>query len=70
MKNFHNVRFDDEFLNKSVMKTNTYYGQLSPGTTNVIYVHGTIDPWHALGLTKSSDPDLPTILIEGEYFFA
>lgn len=39
---------------------------MKPTTTNVLYVHGSIDPWHALGLTKTdkSQPQ-PTIYIEG-----
>lgn len=38
---------------------------MHPQTTNVIYVHGSIDPWHALGLVNSSDASMPTIYIEG-----
>lgn len=52
-------------LDKSIRRTNIYYGALHPDTTNVIYIHGSIDPWHALGLTNSTNPNMPTILIEG-----
>ncbi|KAH8364276.1 hypothetical protein KR084_005086 [Drosophila pseudotakahashii] len=54
-----------KFLELVVSGTNDNYGALKPKTTNVLYVHGSIDPWHALGLVKSSDPALPTIYIEG-----
>ena len=57
--------FDDKYLNESINKTNKFYGGLHNPTTNVIYVHGSIDPWHALGLTNSTDPKMPTIYIEG-----
>lgn len=58
-------RFDSNFLNTSIKSTNDFYGALNPNTTNVIYVHGSIDPWHALGLTQSTDPSRPTIYING-----
>lgn len=57
--------FDADYLFSSINKTNKFYLGLKPNTTNVIYVHGSIDPWHALGLIKSDDPLKPTIYIEG-----
>lgn len=57
--------FDADYLFNSINKTNKYYGALHPNTTNVLYVHGSIDPWHALGLTESDDPKMPTIFIQG-----
>lgn len=57
--------FDADYLSSSINKTNKFYLGLKPNTTNVIYVHGSIDPWHALGITASDDSKLPTIYIEG-----
>jgi len=34
--------------------TNTAYGELDVAATRVIYPSGTIDPWHALGVTNST----------------
>lgn len=51
----------------AVFRSNTIYGALDPETTNVIYVHGSIDPWHALGLTKSVNSQMPAIYIEGTF---
>lgn len=48
-----------------IERTNTNYGELRARTTNVIFVHGSIDPWHALGLTHSPHADMPTVYIEG-----
>lgn len=31
-------------------------------------MHGSIDPWHALGIFESNDPKLPTIYIQGKNF--
>lgn len=61
-------RFDDKFLERAIFRSNANYGALDPETTNVLYVHGTIDPWHALGLTKSVNSQMPAIYIEGKYF--
>lgn len=57
--------FDADYLDNSINQTNNYYGELHPNTTNVLYVHGSIDPWHALGLIRSDNPALPTIFIQG-----
>lgn len=65
-EDIYGTRFDNVALTKAIKRTNTYYGALHAPTTNVIYVHGSIDPWHALGLTKSDDPAKPTIYITGE----
>jgi len=59
-------RFSDETLENGVDRTNIIYGALKPTTTNVLYVHGSIDPWHALGLTETdSKQPQPTIYIQG-----
>lgn len=57
--------FDMYSLRSAINSTNIEYGALHPNTTNVLYVHGSIDPWHALGLVKTKSPALPTIYIEG-----
>lgn len=56
---------DAKYLNSVVAETNNYYGGLTPSTTNVLYVHGSIDPWHALGLIKTKNPQTPSIYIQG-----
>lgn len=48
-----------------IVRTNINYGELHIRTTNVIYVHGSIDPWHALGLTQSPSAAMPTVFING-----
>lgn len=42
------------------------YGGFDLQVTNVVFVHGSIDPWHALGITKSNNPEAPAIYIEGK----
>lgn len=58
-------KFNDRSLDRSVAQTNIMYGAQNPTTTNVLYVHGTLDPWHVLGLYWSTNPNTPTILING-----
>ncbi|XP_055609712.1 putative serine protease K12H4.7 [Uranotaenia lowii] len=58
-------QYSEQTLIRAVERTNTIYGALNPSTTNVLYVHGSIDPWHALGLTESNSIQQPTIYIEG-----
>ncbi|KAG5677970.1 hypothetical protein PVAND_007682 [Polypedilum vanderplanki] len=58
--------FNQNSLSNAIDRTNIIYGALKPSTTNVLYVHGSIDPWHALGLTKTDkNQPQPTIYIQG-----
>jgi thymus-specific serine protease len=40
----------------NTQRTNTMYGDRSIQATNVVFVHGSMDPWHALGLVNATDP--------------
>jgi len=43
--------------------TNEYYGARNISATRIMFTNGMVDPWHALGITKSTD--LPTVLMAG-----
>lgn len=58
-------RYNIHLLNSAINRTNILYGALNLKVTNVVFVHGSIDPWHVLGLTKSSNPQMPVIYING-----
>ncbi|XP_068977754.1 putative serine protease K12H4.7 [Bombus flavifrons] len=58
-------RYNIHLLNSAVNRTNILYGGLDLKTTNVVFVHGSIDPWHVLGITKSPNPQIPAIYIDG-----
>lgn len=58
-------KFNMGFLEKAVDGTNTLYGALGIEATNVVFVHGSIDPWHALGITKTESNGAPAIYITG-----
>lgn len=53
-------------LESAVARTNILYGALNLQVTNVVFVHGSIDPWHVLGITQSSNLQAPAIYIKGK----
>eukprot|EP01133_Synstelium_polycarpum_P010271 gene10271-11979_t len=57
--------FGFKFL-PNVNWTHTDYGATQPEVSNVLYVNGEIDPWHALGITTNSfSAPSPSLLIKG-----
>ncbi|XP_072930540.1 putative serine protease K12H4.7 isoform X2 [Epargyreus clarus] len=58
-------KFDKTFIEANVKDTNIYYGGTDIAATRVLYVQGSVDPWHALGLTATKDPESPVIYING-----
>lgn len=65
-KDVFGEKFSTDFIQGAVNWTNIVYGGLDIDVTNVVFVHGSIDPWHALGVTTTVRPLAPAILIEGE----
>ena len=41
------------------------YGGDHPDVDNVVFVHGTIDPWHAMGVLEDISSEAPAIYING-----
>ena len=39
-----------ELLERAVAASNVEYGGFTPAVTNVMFVHGSVDPWHAMGV--------------------
>ncbi|XP_034023706.1 thymus-specific serine protease [Thalassophryne amazonica] len=60
---FYNV--SAEQLIDAVAQTNEYFGGYDIYTTRIVFPNGSIDPWHALGITEDISPDLPAIFIKG-----
>ncbi|GLV45697.1 uncharacterized protein CBL_02717 [Carabus blaptoides fortunei] len=50
---------------QGVVRINEMYGGLQPNVTRVISLHGSLDPWHALGLAKDLNPAAPIRIIRG-----
>jgi len=57
--------FTHEMLQKSVEASNIEYGGYKPSVSNVVFVHGSIDPWHAMGVLDDLHEDAPSIYITG-----
>ncbi|XP_055680244.1 thymus-specific serine protease-like [Lutzomyia longipalpis] len=58
-------QFNRASLEKSIYNNNVIYGGLNIKATNVIYTHGSLDPWHSLGLTETNDDGVRAIFIRG-----
>ena len=41
------------------------WSYLDINLSNVVFVHGSIDPWHAVGITKDGPSQTSTIFIDG-----
>ena len=46
------AKFDLKLLEKGIRHSNINYGAKNIEVSNVVFVHGSIDPWHAMGITK------------------
>lgn len=64
-KDIYGDTFNLDLLKTAIKRTNIFYGGRNITLTRVMFINGSIDPWHALGITKSSLPDVPAILING-----
>jgi len=57
--------FTHDMLELSVGATNIEYGATNPEVSNVVFVHGTVDPWHAMGVLEDLSEDAPAIVVTG-----
>merc|ERR1712002_375010 len=57
--------FTHERMKKNVEASNIEYGGITPDVRNVVFVHGTVDPWHAMGVLQNLSEDAVSILIPG-----
>ncbi|KAK8788222.1 hypothetical protein V5799_022004 [Amblyomma americanum] len=64
-KDIFGAHFDEALLERAVRRTNTFYGGFHPAVHNVTFPNGSIDPWHALGITEDLAHDVTAIFING-----
>jgi len=57
--------FTHEMMEKSIAASNIEYGGFEPSVNNVVFVHGSIDPWHAMGVLEDLHEGAPSIYITG-----
>lgn len=59
--------FNVPFINTQIDQTNNNYGGINIDVSNVVYVHGSLDPWHAAGLLETINSESSVIMIEGKF---
>uniref|UniRef100_A0A224XNZ5 Putative serine protease n=1 Tax=Panstrongylus lignarius TaxID=156445 RepID=A0A224XNZ5_9HEMI len=64
-KDVFGKRFNSKLLDLGIQRTNTIYGDLHLSASRILFVHGSIDPWHALGITSTRNPETPALYIMG-----
>ncbi|XP_023237167.1 putative serine protease F56F10.1 [Centruroides sculpturatus] len=57
--------FTLRLLQRGIARTNLNYGGFGLRVTNVVFPNGSIDPWHALGITRDISPEAIAIYING-----
>ena len=57
--------FTLEYIEAMAQGSNDYYGAKDLNVNNVVFVHGSIDPWHAMGRITDLNERSPAILIPG-----
>ncbi|KAM9734008.1 thymus-specific serine protease [Menidia menidia] len=60
---FYNI--SAEQVAEAVVQTNENYGGYAIRSSRIVFPNGSIDPWHALGITQNITADLPAVFIKG-----
>ena len=55
-------------MNRGVKRSNVVFGDREPDVTNVIFVNGNIDPWHALGILDNISLAAPAVMVDGAFY--
>jgi len=56
-------QFNENYINSAIEWSNTNYGAKNINVSKVIFVNGSIDPWHVLGLTNQTETNSDNIVI-------
>uniref|UniRef100_A0A1Q3FJA3 Putative thymus-specific serine protease n=1 Tax=Culex tarsalis TaxID=7177 RepID=A0A1Q3FJA3_CULTA len=56
-------KFPEAQMHDNVARTNTIYGHMSPGVSNVFFTHGQLDPWRPMGLQQDLNEHSPAVVI-------
>lgn len=51
-KDAYSEAYTNKAINDKVDATNEFFGALNPGTNNVYFSHGQLDPWRSMGLQE------------------
>ena len=66
--NFGN-KYGLKYVERMVNFTNNYYGGKDLDAQNVVFVHGSNDPWSTMGRTTDLNTNSPAIVIPGNLKF-
>ena len=61
---FGNI-FTLDYIDELVQGSNDFYGGTDLDVQNVVFVHGSIDPWHAMGRLTDLNENSPAIVVPG-----
>ncbi|XP_042243465.1 putative serine protease K12H4.7 [Homarus americanus] len=64
-EDIYGPKFNLSLLEAGVKRTNTIFGGRDLKVTRVVFPNGSIDPWHALGITSDISNDATAIYING-----
>lgn len=64
-KAFSEVEWSDADFDEFMMNSNTEYGGFTPNVKNVVFVHGSVDPWHPMGVLEDLNDNAPALFING-----
>lgn len=65
---FYNISAQQ--LAEAVAQTNEFYGSYDIRSARIVFPNGSIDPWHALGITRDITHSLPSVFIKGKKEYA
>ncbi|XP_025829710.1 putative serine protease K12H4.7 [Agrilus planipennis] len=64
-KDLFGVEYDEEVLSVGVERTNALYGADTPEISRLISVHGSVDPWHPMGVLRDLHSTALSFLVQG-----
>lgn len=61
----HVRSYDEAVVDGGVKRSNIVFGDRAPDVTNVIFVNGDVDPWHALGILNNVSAAATAVMVDG-----
>ena len=64
-QDIYGKKFNADLISRGIERSNTNYGGFGIKGTRIVFPNGSIDPWHALGITKNISSEAQAIYIRG-----
>lgn len=65
MNLFRLLSFKNSLFERNINHTNDIYGGFNPAVSNVYFTHGSLDPWHRMGVLNDLNKNSPSTVIPG-----